>query len=198
MTNQIEIIATPAQIRTMIERAEGAPVGRQATREKAAARLRRALAAKHGAKGAEYADLMVLASDPYDVDRYFHELENPGPAYADADRPRLAAVLREVIEKDEAPKAAEAPRAEPKPRAKGGKRAEAEAAAAAGIMPTPPDFSAATHAPHRKVHAEIVALAEAGDIAALKAWEHKPYSSSQKSLARYRDLAVMALEARAG
>ena len=97
----------------------------------------------------------------------------------------------------EATAKAKAPKADPKPRAKGGKRAEAEANAAAGIMPTPPDFSAATHKPHLKSHAHIVALVEAGDIKGLKAWEHKAYSSSQRALAKYRDLAVIALEARA-
>jgi hypothetical protein len=36
--------------------------------------------------------------------------------------------------------------------------------------------------------AEIVALVEAGDVAALKAYLIKPYSSSPKAMARYRDL----------
>jgi hypothetical protein len=43
--------------------------------------------------------------------------------------------------------------------------------------------------------AEIVALVEAGDMATLKAHLIKPYSSSPKAIARYRDLAVMAIEA---
>jgi hypothetical protein len=40
-----------------------------------------------------------------------------------------------------------------------------------------------------------VKLAEAGDVAALKTIEIKTYSSSPKAMARYRDLAVMAIEA---
>jgi hypothetical protein len=43
--------------------------------------------------------------------------------------------------------------------------------------------------------AEIVVLVEAGDVAALKTHPIKPYSSSPKAIARYRDLAVMAIEA---
>lgn len=192
METQIEIVATPAQIRAMIERAEGGPVGRQATREKAAARLKRALSAKYGDKGAEYADRMVAASDPYDVDRYFATLESPAPDPV-------------AINSDEFAKSGKAEANEksweaiPSVRkaAKAGKRAEVEAAAMAGEIPAAPDFSAPTHASHRKIHAQIVAMVETGDVAGLKAWEHKHYSSSQKALARYRDLAVMALSARA-
>lgn len=194
METKIEIVATPAQIRAMIERAEGGPVGRQATREKAAARLKRALAAKYGDKGAEYADRMVAASDPYDVDRYFATLESPAQKPA-ADLSGAPIHFAPTAEDEAAYSEMQA--AESAPKARGGKRAEAEASAAAGIMPTPPDFSAATHASHRKIHAQIVAMVETGDVAGLKAWEHKHYSSSQKALARYRDLAVMALSARA-
>jgi hypothetical protein len=43
---------------------------------------------------------------------------------------------------------------------------------------------------------ELVALAKAGNIDALKRLTFKTYSSSPKALAKYRDLAVIALEAR--
>jgi hypothetical protein len=39
-------------------------------------------------------------------------------------------------------------------------------------------------------------MAKAGDIEGLKAAVIKPYSSSPKAMAKYRDLAVIALEAR--
>lgn len=78
-----------------------------------------------------------------------------------------------------------------------GKRASALAAAERGEMPPPPDFSAATHARFRARLAEIVALAEAGDAAALRALVIKPVSTSPKAMARYRDLAIMALKAQA-
>ena len=77
-----------------------------------------------------------------------------------------------------------------------GRRAEITDNAAKGILPPAPDFSAETHRRFRGKLAEIVKLVEAGDVAALKAIEIKPYSSSPKALARYRDLAVTALEAR--
>ena len=42
------------------------------------------------------------------------------------------------------------------------------------------------------------ALAKAGDLKGLRAFEINPVSSSPKAIARYRDLCVIALEARAG
>lgn len=77
-----------------------------------------------------------------------------------------------------------------------GKRAATLEAAQRGEMPTAPDFSAETHKRFRAKLAEVVAAAEAGDIAALQAFDIKPISSSPKAIAKYRDLAVIALEAR--
>ncbi len=78
-----------------------------------------------------------------------------------------------------------------------GQRAAIEAAARQGIIPTPPDFSAETHKRFRGKLAKLIAMAEAGDIAGLKAMEINPVSTSPKAMARYRDLAVLALEAKA-
>ena len=44
--------------------------------------------------------------------------------------------------------------------------------------------------------AKLVALAEAGDIEGLKAIEINPVSTSPKAMARYRGLAIIAIEAR--
>jgi len=44
--------------------------------------------------------------------------------------------------------------------------------------------------------AKLVALAEAGEAEGLKAIEINPVSTSPKAMARYRDLAIMALQAR--
>jgi hypothetical protein len=77
-----------------------------------------------------------------------------------------------------------------------GRRAEIAENAAKGLLPPMPDFSADTHKRFRGKLAEVVKLVEAGDVAALKAFPINPYSSSPKALARYRDLAVTALEAR--
>ena len=66
-----------------------------------------------------------------------------------------------------------------------------------GALPQAPDFSKPTHARFRSKLAQIVALAEAGDIAALQAFEINPVSSSPKAMARYRELCVIAITARA-
>jgi hypothetical protein len=79
---------------------------------------------------------------------------------------------------------------------KQGKCAAVLAAAQAGKLPPPLDFSAASHARYWGAAAGLVSLAKAGDIEGLKAVVIKPYSSSPKAMAKYRDLAVIALEAR--
>lgn len=77
-----------------------------------------------------------------------------------------------------------------------GKHKEALEAAKAGKLPPQPDFSADTHKRWRPKLAEVVALAEAGDIAGLKAYDIKPISTSPKAIDRFRNLAVVALESR--
>jgi len=77
-----------------------------------------------------------------------------------------------------------------------GKRAAIEAAAREGKLPEPPDFSAETHKRFRNKLASVVELAKSGDINGLRAFEINPVSSSPKAIARYRDLCVIALEAR--
>jgi hypothetical protein len=76
-----------------------------------------------------------------------------------------------------------------------GKRAQIEADAGAGKLPEPPDFSAETHKRFRNKLAAVVALANAGDLNGLRAFQINPISSSPKAIARYRDLCIMALEA---
>jgi len=56
-----------------------------------------------------------------------------------------------------------------------GKRAAALAAAQAGELPAPPDFSAPTHARYRDAAKALVDMAKAGDIEGLKAMIIKPY-----------------------
>jgi hypothetical protein len=69
-------------------------------------------------------------------------------------------------------------------------------AAKGGTLPTPPDFAAPTNARFRTKLEGLIALAERGDIDALRAFAINPVSSSPKALARYRDLCIAALEAR--
>ena len=61
-----------------------------------------------------------------------------------------------------------------------GKRQAIRDQAQSGALPQPPDFSKATHARFRAKLAQIVSLAEAGDIAALQAFEINPVSSSPR------------------
>ncbi|HDR27623.1 hypothetical protein [Rhodovulum sp.] len=112
-------------------------------------------------------------------------------------------VWRDTGPKEPAPiAAAPMPSAEtePKPTAPKRKRIDydkLEAEAHKGQLPEPPDFSAPTHARFRNKLAKLTELAAAGDIDALRAFEINPVSSSPKAMARYRDLCVIALEARA-
>jgi hypothetical protein len=99
-----------------------------------------------------------------------------------------------------APSAEAETAAAPKPAAPERKRIDydkLEAEAHKGHLPEPPDFSAPTHARFRNKLAKLSELAGAGDIEALRAFEINPVSSSPKAMARYRDLCVIALEARA-
>jgi len=72
----------------------------------------------------------------------------------------------------------------------------AEEAAARGEIPPAPDLSAPTHAPYRRKFERLVELAKAGDAAGLRAVAINPISTSPKALARWRDLAVRAIETR--
>jgi hypothetical protein len=95
------------------------------------------------------------------------------------------------------PKPPAAPEPKPAPRtAKVGKRKAVLEIAAAGTLPAPPDFSKPTHERYRAKLEKLVELVKAGDVAGLKATEIKPISTSPKAMARYRDLAVLALQAR--
>lgn len=111
-----------------------------------------------------------------------------------ADRLAARKVEREASAKAKAPAkaapAAGAPRAHAKTK-------ELFSSAAAGHIPSAPDFSAETHKRFRPRLAALVAMVEAGDVAGLKAYPINPISSSPKALDRYRNAAVTALEARA-
>ena len=73
--------------------------------------------------------------------------------------------------------------------------ADIEEKARRGELPTPPDFSAPTHARFRAKLATLVELAGKADATGMRAVAINPVSSSPKALARYRDLAVLAIEA---
>lgn len=128
----------------------------------------------------------------------------PESAARRMERDRKEAVARKKA--DKAAAKAAAPAKAPKAgklttlaaaRAAGGQRAAIQAAAEAGTLPTPPDFSADTHKPYRAKLAKLVELVAGGAVAELEAFEIKLSSTSPKALDRYRNLAVTALKARA-
>jgi len=86
--------------------------------------------------------------------------------------------------------------------AKPGERARydwkaADEAAASGVMPAAPDFSADTHKHYRPKLAALVALAEARDAKGLKGYNISGNSTSPKALKRFRDMSIKALQAKA-
>jgi hypothetical protein len=68
--------------------------------------------------------------------------------------------------------------------------------AAGGVMPAAPDFSKPSYACDRGRLAELVKLAEAGDVAGLRAYGIRVFYSGAQALDRFRHRAIIALEAR--
>jgi hypothetical protein len=130
-----------------------------------------------------------------DTDIETAAVPTPRKRAAKADAPQ------KVVKAPKAAKAPKAPRAA-KPAAaadatKKARRSAAEESAKDGKLPTPPDFSAETHSRFRGKLDKLAAMVKAKDIAGLKAESINPVSSSPKALDRYRNHAVIALEARA-
>ena len=73
----------------------------------------------------------------------------------------------------------------------------AEEKAKLGVMPAAPDFSADTHTRFRPKLEEVVKLAKARDAKGLKAFQINVVSSSPKAIDRFRNLCLMALQAKA-
>jgi hypothetical protein len=184
------------QINRLALRLSEAPLGRSASVAAAAERFERLLAAKIGADRAPKAIKSILTSPGFETaeGRLVAEIDTCEP-----DTPAEPA----------APPAAPEPAVEPTPIAEaepaavpGAPRrrrdADIEAKARQGELPPPPDFSAPTHARFRAKLAALVELAGQADATGLRAIPINPVSSSPKALARYRDLAVLAIEAREG
>jgi hypothetical protein len=184
------------QINRLALRLSEAPLGRSASVAAAAERFERLLAARIGADRAPKAIKTILTAPGFETaeGRLAAEIDTCEP-----DTPAEPA----------APPAAPEPAVEPTPIAEaepaavpGAPRrrrdADIEAKARQGELPPPPDFSAPTHARFRAKLAALVELAGKADATGLRAIPINPVSSSPKALARYRDLAVLAIEAREG
>lgn len=182
------------QINRLAQRLSEAPLGRSANVAAAAERFERLLAAKIGADRAPKAIKAILTAPGFETaeGRLVAEIDACEP-----DAPaEPAAPLVTLEPADElAPIAETEPATAPSaPRRR--RDTDLEAKARQGELPPPPDFSAPTHARFRTKLAALVELAGNADATGLRAIAINPVSSSPKALARYRDLAVLAIEAR--
>lgn len=183
------------QINCLAQRLTEAPLGRSASVAVAAERFERLLAAKIGADRAPKAIKAILTAPGFETaeGRLVAEVGTCEP-HAPAE-PAPPAAPEPAVEP--APIADAEPAAAPSaPRRR--RDAEIEAKARQGELPPPPDFSAPTHARFRAKLAALVEMAGQADATGLRAIAINPVSSSPKALARYRDLAVLAIEAREG
>ena len=171
---------TAAQIDALAKRISETPIEPATSAKKAGETFARLLVERIGTDRAALAFTSIMTADTFDQAEarltLVLDYGNPDPA----GEPITAPV-------DE-PKAAITPQV--------GKRQAIVDLAQSGTLPTAPNFSKPTHARFRAKLAQIVALAEAGDIASLQAFEINPVSSSPKAMARYRDLCVIAITAR--
>lgn len=171
---------TAAQIDALAQRLSETPIERATSAKKAGDNFARVLAARIGAERAALAFTSIMTADSVEQAEarltLVLDYGNPDPAGEPIPAP------------EEETWAAAAPAI--------GKRQAIRDQAQSGALPPAPDFSKPTHARFRAKLAQIVALAEAGDIAGLLAFEINPVSSSPKAMARYRDLCVIAIAAR--
>jgi hypothetical protein len=184
------------QINRLAQRLSEAPLGRSANVAAAAERFERLLAAKIGAERAPKAIKAILTAPGFETaeGRLVAEVDACEPEAPAQPAPRTATA--EPIA-EPAPLAETEPALAPSaPRRR--RDAEIESKARQGELPPPPDFSAPTHARFRAKLAALVELARKADATGLRAVPINPVSSSPKALARYRDLAVLAIEARDG
>ena len=172
---------TAAQIDSLAQRLSETPIEPANSAKKAGDTFARSLAARTGAERAALAFTSIMTADT-----------------ADQATARLTLVLdygKTDPQGEFAPAPVEEPKAALAPAV--GKRQAILDQAHTGSLPTAPDFSKPTYVRFRAKLAQIVALADVGDIAALQAFEINPVSSSPKAMARYRDLCVIAIMARA-
>lgn len=200
------------QINRLAQRLSEAPLGRSASVAAAAERFECLLAAKIGTDRAPKAIKAILTAPGFETaeGRLVAEVDAceadapaepappsaaPGPSIeiAPTTEAEPAAAAKPIVEANETNSELAAG-----PSARRCRDADIEAKARQGELPPPPDFSAPTHARFRAKLAALVELAGKADATGLRAVSINPVSSSPKALARYRDLAVLAIEAREG
>jgi hypothetical protein len=209
----MKITLNGPQITALSQQLSAEPLTRAATRERAAKRFTRLLAARTGLDSADNLARGILdAPDEAAAQarlagalRPFAAAAEPAPATTAAAEPApAAAAAAEPAPAPAAPAKAsppikgESPEALRQAIAEGRVRSTEKRLrliAEAGILPPPPDFSAETHARFREPLCEVIRLAGAGDVAGLQAFEIKAISSSPRAILRYRDAALIALAA---
>ena len=173
---------TAAQIDTLAQRLSDTPIKPSASAKKAGDNLARLLAARIGDERAALAFTSIMTAETFD------QAEARLTLVLDYGNTETAG--KPIPLEEEEPKAAPAPVV--------GKRQAKVDLAHTGALPQTPDSSKPTHARFRAKLAQIVALAEASDVAGLQAFEINPVSSSPKAMTRYRGLCVIAITARMG
>lgn len=188
------------QINLLAQRLSEAPLGRSASVAAAAERFERLLAVRIGGDRATKAVKAILTAPGMEAaeGRLVAEIETCREATAPPATPEQALEPAPIAEAQPAVAAEptiQAMRATPSaPHRR--RDADIEAKARQGELPPPPDFSAPTHARFRAKLAKLLEMAGKADATGLRAFQINPVSSSPKALARYRNLAVMAIEAR--
>lgn len=169
---------TTAQISRLTAGITGTAPKGASTKEAAATRFRKMLAEAIGQMNADARADNILGAASFDEATDFL---------------RIALGRRP----EQTPEATETPEKPARAAKTLGKRTAILEAAKGGQLPPKPDFSAPTHERFRGKLDEVHAAAIAGDLTALRAFEIKATSSSPKAIAKYRDLCVIAIEARA-
>lgn len=190
------------QINRLAQRLSEAPLGRSASVAAAAERFERLLAAKISADRAPKSIKAILTAPGFETaeGRLVAEIDACEAAAAPPAAPEQSHEPATIAEPQSAATVEPIVEAIPAgPRAPRRCRdADIEAKARQGELPPPPDFSAPTHARFRAKLTALVELAGKADATGLREIPINPVSSSPKALARYRDLAVLAIEARGG
>jgi hypothetical protein len=193
---------TATQINRLAQRLSEAPLGRSASVAAAADRFERLLAARIGTERAPGAIKAILTAPGFETAerRLVAEIESDVPEVAPTKAEPIAEPSPEEIA-DPAPETEATHDTAPEPASANPQRrrrdADLEVKARQGELPPPPDFSAPTHARFRNKLEGLIALAEKGDAEGLMSVAINPVSSSPKALARYRDLCLIAIAARA-
>ena len=151
---------TAAQIDTLAQRLSETPIEPGTSAKTAGDNLARLLVARIGEERAALAFTSILSAATYE------QAEARLTLVLDYGNTEQA--VEAIAAPDDRPVAATAPVI--------GKRQAIRDQAQTGALPPAPDFSKPTHARFRAKLAQIVALAEAGDIAALQAFEINPVS----------------------